>query len=524
MTKSKVKVRDLATYGSRLFRRSEVRLSDPNRAAARRLGLSGLVIASTGLFYLILIFLIRLFGGEEIAIRLGLSNAIISVTIICSLLSLMVYVFSRTHSLPAQRMLDLGLVYQICLAIIMGIIMKLLPGPMRMPGHWGVSEICILILLFPVIIPNSAWKTLTAALICASTDPIGVYWAASLGKEMPPVSDLVFVYSSNYICAGLALVPALVITRLGRQITQAREMGSYRLLERLGKGGMGEVWRASHRLLAREAAVKIIRPESLGSGGDGHHLIQRFEREAQATANLHSTHSIQLYDFGVTDEGVFFYVMELLDGLDLASYVKRYGPMPANRVVAILRQVCHSLTDAHKSGLIHRDIKPANIFVCRYGHEVDHVKVLDFGLVRTTESPAESDPKLTVVNSFTGTPAYMAPEMAFDSHHVDHRADIYSLGCVAYWLLTGCHVFRRETPLETLGAHLKDSPLPPSQVTELSISADLEQLVLVMLAKKPDQRPVSTALIDEKLAQCKLPVWSEVNGQDWWETHMQRAD
>jgi serine/threonine-protein kinase len=194
---------------------------------------------------------------------------------------------------------------------------------------------------------------------------------------------------------------------------------------------MGEVWRARHRFLARPAAVKLIRPETLGGGDEDRALValRRFEREAQAIAGLRSPNTIQIYDFGVADDGTFFYVMELLDGLDLETLVERHGPLPQERVVELLLQVCDSLSEAHEQGLLHRDIKPANIFVCRYGHRFDVVKVLDFGLVRTLGNA--DDARLTREGTLAGTPAYIAPEQAMGDT-VDHRADLYSLGCVAF--------------------------------------------------------------------------------------------
>ena len=188
----------------------------------------------------------------------------------------------------------------------------------------------------------------------------------------------------TYASAFVAVVPARVLQRLGRRLREAQDLGSYQLIERLGTGGMGEVWRAEHRLLARDAAIKLVRPEVLGARDENEARVtlKRFEREAQATAALSSPHTIQVFDFGITEDGTFYYVMELLNGRDLESLVREFGPLPPNRVIYLLRQVCHSLADAHARGLVHRDIKPANIYVCRMGLEYDFAKVLDFGLVK----------------------------------------------------------------------------------------------------------------------------------------------
>ena len=246
--------------------------------------------------------------------------------------------------------------------------------------------------------------------------------------------------------------------RMGRRLREARDLGSYELEERLGEGGMGEVWRAKHRLLARPAAIKLVQPEMLGADGsaDSRLALQRFESEAQATAALTSPHTIRLFDFGATDDGRFYYVMELLDGRDMAALVGEFGPLPVPRVLFLLRQVCHSLAEAHSRGLVHRDIKPANIFVCRMGLDADVVKVLDFGLVQSAERDPAQDltQTLATLQGVVGTPAFMAPEMIVGDRAVDHRADLYALGCVAYFLLTGEHVFQGGTHMQSLIDHV----------------------------------------------------------------------
>ena len=220
----------------------------------------------------------------------------------------------------------------------------------------------------------------------------------------------------------------------GVRLRHAREFGSYELVTKLGEGGMGEVWVARHRMLARPAAVKLVRPELLGHDQRSRETaIRRFEREARATAALRSTHTIDVYDFGVTEDGSFFYVMEFLEGLTLDAMVRRYGPISAGRAVYLLRQICHSLGEAHARGMVHRDIKPANIFSSRLGPDCDFVKVLDFGLVKQTSDLNEST-ALTGLGVAAGTPAFMAPEVALSQSDVDSRADIYAVGCVAYWL------------------------------------------------------------------------------------------
>jgi serine/threonine-protein kinase len=284
-------------------------------------------------------------------------------------------------------------------------------------------------------------------------------------------------------------------------VGRARELGSYRLGELLGRGGMGEVYLATHRMLARPAAIKLISPEAL-AGEDASKAqlaTARFRREADAAARLKSPHTVQLYDFGVTDEGRLYLVMELLEGVDLDTLVRREGPLPAARVVHILRQVCESLEEAHDAGLVHRDIKPANIHLGRVGREPDFVKVLDFGLVKSIEGATGDDPLATIAGMTLGTPAYMAPEMV-QADTVDGRADLYSLGCVAYFLLTGQLVFQGDTAIQTMFMHLQQPPVPPSQRTGNPVPPALEEIILACLAKEPADRPQNAAAVSSRLA------------------------
>lgn len=283
---------------------------------------------------------------------------------------------------------------------------------------------------------------------------------------------------------------------------------------------MGEVWVAKHTMLARPAAVKLIKPEMLGDDESSRKTaVRRFEREAQATAALKSYHTIDLYDFGVTEDGAFYYVMELLQGLSLDSLVDRFGPVESGRAVYLLRQACHSLGEAHACGMVHRDIKPANIHVSRVGPDFryDFVKVLDFGLVKSRDEQQAGGTELTAEGIATGTPAFMAPEMALGKTTIDGRADIYCLGCVGYWLLTGQRVFERENALATVLAHVQEQPIPPSQRTELEISAELERAILACLEKDPADRPQSAAELDEMLhaSGCESE-WTMQRARDWW--------
>jgi serine/threonine protein kinase len=294
-------------------------------------------------------------------------------------------------------------------------------------------------------------------------------------------------------------------------------LGGYRLVEQLSEGGMGEVWRAEHDALIRPAAVKVMRSELLGSlsAKELNALLARFKREVQVTATLSSPHTIDVFDFGETGDGGLYYAMELLHGLDLETLVERHGPQPAERVVHLMKQVCSSLGEAHYRKLIHRDIKPANIYVCVVGIEVDFVKVLDFGLVRDLNV----DHRLTLEGSTPGTPSYLAPEFLVD--RVDHRSDLYALGCVAYWLLTGQLVFTAETRIAMLAAHNSEQPIAPSKRTELPVPRELDELVLALLAKDPAHRPQSAGDVAARLDAIPLAEpWTPRRAESWWQTNL----
>ena len=294
-------------------------------------------------------------------------------------------------------------------------------------------------------------------------------------------------------------------------------VGSYSLIERIGTGGMGEVWLARHQLLARPAAVKLVR-EAPDMGDDGQGLRQRFAREAQATAQLESPHTVRLFDFGMTDTGTFYYVMERLRGLDLQRMVERHGPMPPERAVYLLGQACRSLSEAHAMGLVHRDIKPANLFVCRLGTEYDFLKVLDFGVV--SRRGRESIAPITVAGLVMGTPAFLAPELGLSQVAFDERADIYALGCVAFWLLTGRPPFEADDAMALLRHHADTAPRPPSAVGGEGIHPELDALVLDCLSKDPALRPRAVEIVRDRLDVLPLASrWDQRRAREWWERH-----
>ncbi len=318
----------------------------------------------------------------------------------------------------------------------------------------------------------------------------------------------------GYLCAAR-------VYGLSLDLSRAQRLGSYVLTEKLGQGGMGEVWKARHRMLARPAAVKLIRPATAGQTASSETLLQRFEREVQATASLRSPHTIEVYDYGTREDGTFYYVMELLDGIDLEELVQKHGPQSPERVVHILRQACHSLGEAHEAGLVHRDIKPANIYLCRYGREVDYVKILDFGMVKGEWG----DASLTQVGTFAGTPHYASPEMASGLvDQVDGRSDIYALGVVAFWLLTGRPLFEGETAMQVLMKHVHDEPEPPSRYAP-NTPPELDELILDCLKKEPAKRVASADELDAKLATVERSCpWSMEQAREWWESQAPKSD
>ncbi|HSE28267.1 MAG TPA: serine/threonine-protein kinase [Gemmatimonadales bacterium] len=387
---------------------------------------------------------------------------------------------------------------------------------------FGLSWVAVWTLLFTIVVPTRPRTAVAAAVASVSAVPVtcGLLLATGvIGVRLDPGQFFFWLVSPYLIVVGMAYVGARVVYGLGTEVGRARELGSYELEEQLGEGGMGEVWRARHRMLARPAAIKLIRP-SLMSGarpGASEGAIRRFEREAQAIARLRSPHTVELFDFGVAADGTFYYVMELLDGLDADSLVRRFGPVPPERAIHLLRQVCHSLSEAESCGLVHRDVKPANIFLCRYGEEFDFVKVLDFGIVRAARDRDEPGSALTGENAVQGTPAFMAPEQAM-GRPVDGRTDIYAAGCVAFWLLTGEPVFTGDNPMGQLVDHAKTPPDPPSARTDRPISAALDAVVLSCLAKDPANRPQSARELSRRLAAVEgADTWTQERAREWWE-------
>jgi CHASE1-domain containing sensor protein/tRNA A-37 threonylcarbamoyl transferase component Bud32 len=347
-----------------------------------------------------------------------------------------------------------------------------------------------------------------------------------LAVRGPPEGALLYAWLAaggfliSVLLAGIARA-AISARGLHAQVREAMALGSYTLEEKLGEGAMGEVYAAKHSLLARPAAIKLILAETLGlEPAAVEKAIRRFETEARVTASLRSSHTINIYDFGRAEDGRLYYVMELLRGLHLQALVERFGPLDPERTVFVLRQVCHSLAEAHQAGLVHRDIKPANIYLCHQGLDYDFAKVLDFGLVKSTQLSADGAAPLTTRRTFLGTAAFAAPEASLE-RPLDGRADIYSLGCVAYWMLTGKLVFEAASMAEVLVEHAGTEPVPPSARVGRDFPEGLELLVLACLAKKPADRPQSAGELDRLLGAITLArAWTPELAAAWWREHL----
>jgi len=463
-----------------------------------------------------------LFQGDRPEYSAASQNVILALYVVCLLMSLALYGLARWAPWSHGTVLGIGLVYEVlqCLLISLGVQWRIWVETGTLP-HVTWSS-CIII-LYPLVVPSPPRTTAGTAVTAAATAPLSI--AILQGVGYLPFEPVMYLDSSISPVASvvLAVFGSQVVYGLSRDVARARELGSYRLETPLGEGGMGTVWRASHRMLARPAAVKMISPQALGTQEDPEVLARRFRREAEATAVLCSAHTINLFDFGVAEDGMLYYVMEYLEGFDMEHLVETYGPLPAGRAVHLLGQTCHSLAEAHDNGLIHRDVKPANLYVCHYGREFDHVKVLDFGLVKAQDDGLLSDVDITIHDLAGGTPAYMAPEQILGNRELDGRTDIYSLGCVAYWLLTGQLLFDASTPMEMMVEHTRSEPLPPSRRTELAVPEDLESLVMLCLAKEPEDRPAGVeVLVEELRSLAERHPWERSEAVAWWRMHRPR--
>jgi len=382
-------------------------------------------------------------------------------------------------------------------------------------GKQGLVPVLILFTVGrAVFVPCTAFN---AAAVAASA-PLGVLalrlalgpfraWEGQLHPEQAQTFILVLDQVFLWLGVGLAALAAHVIHGLRLRVRRAESVGQYRIEAEIGQGSMGVVYRARHALLRRPTAIKVLDPAITGP-----ETLERFEREVRETSRLTHPNTIRVFDYGHTADGLFFYAMELLDGADLAQVVARTGRMPAARVIHVLSQACAALREAHGLGLVHRDVKPGNIMLCRHGGEHDFVKVVDFGLVKDV-SPGAA--RLTQVGLISGTPETLAPEV-IQGAPASPAADLYGLGCVAYFLLTGRPIFDVAAPLEFLVKHQDEAPVPPSRHAA-DVPRDLETVVLRCLEKDPARRHPGAGALRGALQRCRdARMWTETRARAWW--------
>jgi eukaryotic-like serine/threonine-protein kinase len=433
-----------------------------------------------------------------------------------------------TISSRGLRRLDLGLMAAVAAILMLNhhrLLVTTPVGGFEGPRHSdsyliALNALCVtawsmLIVGYGVLIPNTGRRAAAVVGVLTAV-PCLLIVVDSLRSARVRENRVVLLAWSGTILAvadGLATYGSSRISALQRAAFEARRLGPYQLKRLLGAGGMGEVYLAEHRLLKRPCAVKLIRPERAGDPG----LLRRFQREVRATSRLTHFNTVEVFDFGLTEGGTFYYVMEYLPGLNLAELVARHGPLPPARTVYLARQVCGALREAHDAGLVHRDIKPGNVIVGRFGGRHDVAKLLDFGLVRSLDGGGPQS-RLTHEGALLGTPDYMAPEQAFGGV-VDARSDLYSLGALLYYLLAGRPPFLGATVMDVLDAH-RHRRVPPLAGLAPGVPDDLEAVVLRCLAKDPAARLPDAASLDRALASCRCPgPWGEEQAEAWWRAH-----
>jgi serine/threonine-protein kinase len=456
---------------------------------------------------------LRLGGATPLERTLALANDLVGLGL-CAALGLV----ASWRAVPDRAVFAIALDVEVIVCVVVSVAAPW--AAFVRTGHvFSLTWVVPVIILFPLVVPTPPRTTLVVSIVCALTMPVGIALLAARGLIVVAARDVISAGVSGAVAVVIAMIAARAVYGAARQRAAAESVGSYDLIERLGQGGMGEVWRARHAFLARDAAVKLILPEQLqGRTEAREEVVKRFTHEAQVTAGLHSPHTVELFDFGVAADGRLFYAMELLDGLNAEHFVYRFGAVEPRRVVHWLTQVCHSLGEAHAHGVVHRDLKPANLFLCRFGRDVDFVKVLDFGLARPVSETAEQ--RLTSPGVRLGSPGWMAPEQVFGLP-TDARTDVYALGCIAWWLLAGRKPFEADSSGELMRLHASvPRPVFAEQCPQ-PVSSRLAALVSGCLAKDPSDRPADADRLAAALDDClDGERWTASEAQDWWREHL----
>ena len=421
-----------------------------------------------------------------------------------------------------------GIERLVCSVVVVGILVSAFSDAAFLAGM-APTRTNGLVLFIAAVLPWRVRYQAIAAVVAATAYPVFVLVTQS---TIPSVAASWAAVSEPYrdravqgalgaaLVAGASVIVSWSLFSVRRELRKAQRLGNYVIQRDLGKGGMGEVYVAEHALIRRPTALKVMKSDPARSA----ELIGRFEREVQLSANLTHPNTITVYDFGrAADAHTFYYAMEYLEGMDLQKLVDRYGPLPPDRACYILVQVCGSLGEAHRAGILHRDVKPSNIFLTERGGLYDFVKVLDFGLAK--DLGPEDDASLTRAGQVFGTPLYIAPELARNEGSVAGSADLYSLGCVAYFMLTGSPPFEGSSPYDVVSKHMNEEPRPPSEVASQTIPAALDALILRCLAKKPEDRFEDMAALAEAIEGVAFdPPWSSERARDWWLGHPTATD
>jgi serine/threonine-protein kinase len=496
------------------------RSEEGRRFFQRRLALMfqiGFVLSSA---FLVLVILIRAVFGASMVDELRSPSRICHLAATVVLAAVWAKVRRGAQRLSTLEVVDVAAVLALC--VLLDLQAALFPTRTVAVFNIVLATGCALVLR-AVVVPSPTRRTVWVATLALALALATFFASVQSWWPIPPISPTVDAWPLGYqlaslalwlaALAGISITASHVIYGLRSEVRAARRLGQYVLGRKIGEGGMGTVFTATHAMLRRETAIKLLSPDRV----DPMSLV-RFEREVVQTARLRHPNTVAIYDYGRTPEGVFYYAMELLDGLTAERLVETEGPLSPGRVVHLLAQVCASLDEAHGARLVHRDIKPANIMVTGHSSAWDLVKVLDFGLVKDVSANAPAS-QLSNPSFLLGTPQYMSPEAIATPDDVGPQSDLYGVAAVGYFLLTGTPVFIARSVIEVCAAHLDQEPEAPSSRLGRAIPADLERLLLRGLTKRPEQRPATAQAFREALLGCDVPKWTETDARRWWEKH-----